>query len=408
MKLPWDKDYLKISFHVIFTLIMVFALGILLQNIFPILKNFFGALGYIFSVLAPLWVGFIVAYLLDPLANYFQKKYEEVIDKNQNKINSFRKKIGLKSTKKEEQRYKSRGAGAGISYIVVITAIIIVCIFISYSLGGTGNNSSIDIMVSQITEITNKFIKFLDTIEIKMKELGIADQSEQIINELINTVTSFTQGFGSQIIGIVSKTGSYAINFILGIVIGFYFIKDKDMLLDKVRELSNVFIPKKINGKIKTAFSDIDAIFSGYIRGQLTDATIMAVLIALSLSIIGIDLSVLIGIIAGFSNVIPYVGAFVGLALAMLVGLLSGTPIKAVYALIVMLILQQVDSAIIVPKVVGNQVDLHPILVLLALSVGGAVFGIVGMILAVPVTAIFKIFLMRYFERKKKQKQQKI
>lgn len=405
MKLPWDKDYLKISFHVIFTLAAVLGLWVVLKNISPIVKTILDTFGYIFSALSPLWIGLITAYLLEPLAEYFQKKYEIIVENNHTKINSLKKKLGLKNTKKEQSRYKTRTAGATISYIMIVVIIIILGFFVSSSIGSSGSESNIDNIINQFTQTLNSFTTFLNKAQVKLQDLGVFEHLDlrKPLDEIINMITSFTQNLGNQAVALISKTGGYVVNFTIGLVIAFYFIKDKCMFIDKLKEFSSVLIPKKINLKIRTALSDIDAIFSGYIRGQLTDAAIMAVLITLVLSIIGIDFAVLVGIVSGFSNVIPYVGAFVGVGLAIIIGLLSGTPWKALASLIALVILQQIDGAFIVPKVVGNKVDLHPILVLLALAVGGTVFGITGMILAVPVTAILKIFLLRYMQRRKKE-----
>ncbi len=402
MRLPWDSKYLKISFHVIFTLSIVVILWFLMLNIIPILRFIFNILGKTFSILSPLWIGIVIAYLLDPLAEYFQKKYEKLMDKNQLKINSFKKKIGIKDNR-EEIKYKTRGAGAIISYLLIIVLIIILGIFISSSLEATGNSSNMNNLVNYINQTLNNFNIFLNNIQLMLSKFKLFEQTE-LINNIINKTTSLTENLSNQIINGISKAGIYIINFAIGIVVGFYFIKDKIMIISKTIEFSEAFIPRKINSIIKTLISDINAVFSGYIRGQLTDAVIMASMIAVSLTIIGIDFAVIIGIISGFSNLIPFIGAFVGLALTVVVGLLSGTPMKTLLAVIAILLLQQVDNAIIIPKIVGHQVDLHPVLVVLALSVGGTIFGLWGLIFAVPITAIIKIFLIRYMQRRKQLK----
>lgn len=401
MKLPWDKNYLKISFHVIFTLLIVSILGIAFFNIIPIINSILKIIGIIFSVLAPLWIGLIIAYLLDPIADYFQIKSKLFFDKHHLKFDNWKSKLGLNKKHSIESIYQNRAAGAAISYIMVLICIILLGIFISFSFGNSGGSSNVEGMINQFSEMLDGFTKFLNNILFKISELGVSDQVNQIFKEIISKLTSFSTNLGNQLVAGISKTGGFIVNLAIGIVISFYFIKDKNMILFKLNEFLNLFIPRNINLKLRTILSDIDAVFSGYIRGQLTDAAIMALLITISLSIIGIDFSVLIGIISGFSNIIPYIGAFIGLALAVIVGLLNGTPLKALAALIVILILQQVDGAIISPKVVGNQIDLHPILVILALSVGGTLFGLWGMILAVPITAILKIFLNRYIKRRK-------
>lgn len=398
MKLPWDKEYLKISFHVIFTLLIVCIIGIVFFNIVPIFKTIINTLYKAFSIFSPLWIGIVIAYLLDPLADYFQKKYSSFLNNNYNRLEALKKKLKLKIN--PNKKTKNRLAGAILTYIAILLAIIVIGLFVSSSIG---NSSSIENMVNKVMQSLNSFSNLLDNMQNKVMQFGVAEQIEQVIDMAIGQITSFIAGISNQIVVSVSKTGGIIVDLFIAIVIGFYFLKDKKIILNKVNEFANILIPKKINAIVKTIIENIDAVFSGYIRGQLTDAMIMAVLISISLSIIKIDFSILIGIISGFSNVIPYIGAFVGLALAVMVGLLNGNIVKALTALIVMLVLQQIDSIFISPRVLGTQVDLHPVLVILALSVGGSMFGLWGMILAVPVTAILKIFLYRYIERKKQK-----
>ena len=175
---------------------------------------------------------------------------------------------------------------------------------------------------------------------------------------------------------------------------------EKERILYYGRDIIKTFLPKYSEG-ILDSLSEANRIFSGYIGGQLTDAIVMATLISLAFLIIGIDYPFIIGVISGFSNLIPYVGAIVAFFLAVSVALLGGSPIKAMYAAIVILLLQQLDSAVIVPKIVGNKVELHPVLVILSLSVFGSIFGIWGMVFAVPVTAIIKIILYRIYRKQK-------
>lgn len=134
----------------------------------------------------------------------------------------------------------------------------------------------------------------------------------------------------------------------------------------------------------------------------MTDAAIMATLISVSFSVAGIPYPVIIGVISGFSNLIPYVGAIVAFILSVTMGLLSGTPMKALYAAIIVILLQQLDTVYIVPKVVGRSVKLHPVLVLLSIYVFGSIWGLWGMVFAVPVTAVIKLLLTRLYVSKKK------
>lgn len=396
MKLPWDKEYLKISFHVIFTLLIVCIIGVVFFNVVPIIKVLFNIIYRIISVFSPLWIGIVIAYLLEPIVDYFQKIHVRFINNNYNKIETLKKKLKIKSNLVACSKPRTRVAGTALTYITILIAIIIIVFFVSLSIGSS--SLGIESIAIKVMQNLNRFSNLLDNF--KMNQFEITSQIYQIINLAIEQITSFVRELGNKIIINISKLGGIIVNLSIAVVISFYFVKDKNMILSKLNELSNIFIPKKINTSLKIILGDIDAVFSGYIRGQLTDAFIMAVLISISLTVIGVDFSLLIGIVSGFSNIIPYIGAFVGAILAAIVGLLSGTPIKALIAVIIIFILQQIDGIFISPKVLSTQVNLHPILVILALSVGGALFGLWGMIFAIPVTAILKIFLNRYVQRK--------
>ena len=208
------------------------------------------------------------------------------------------------------------------------------------------------------------------------------------------------QGVVNGLASSVTKAGGLALNLILGMTIGFYFLVEKEKILHYCNRVVDVFFSEKRGEHLKEFGHDVCTVFSGYIGGQVTDAIIMATLISISFSVVKIPYAILIGVISGFSNLIPYIGAVVAFLLAVVVGLLSGTPIKALYAVIIVLVLQQVDSIFIVPKVVGKSVELHPALVILSLAVFGGLFGILGMVVAVPCGALIKMFAVRYYERK--------
>jgi predicted PurR-regulated permease PerM len=122
------------------------------------------------------------------------------------------------------------------------------------------------------------------------------------------------------------------------------------------------------------------------------------VLSATALTIIGVDYAIVIGVISGICNMIPYVGPLVGTVLAATMGLLSGRPIMILWAIIAMLIVQQIDNNLIAPKIVGDSVGLHPVFTMLVILIGGNVGGLVGMLIAVPLTASAKILISRWYD----------
>ncbi|MGL4797833.1 MAG: AI-2E family transporter, partial [Cellulosilyticaceae bacterium] len=134
----------------------------------------------------------------------------------------------------------------------------------------------------------------------------------------------------------------------------------------------------------------------GYIRGQLIDAVIMGTLISIALTCIGIDFAIIIGIISGIFNLIPYFGPVVGFVLAGFIGFIGGEPQKGIYAVLAVVALQQLDGWVIVPHIMGETVKLHPIVVLLAIVIGGQLWGLVGFLLAVPVVGFIRLLIIRY------------
>jgi predicted PurR-regulated permease PerM len=197
-----------------------------------------------------------------------------------------------------------------------------------------------------------------------------------------------------------SSLGRLAVTTFLSFVCAYYFLVEKENITVKLKKVGKVFIPKKIYENIMLLLKDINSVFAGYIRGQILDAVIMAALISGSLGALGIKYSLLIGIVSGFSNIIPYFGAIIGFLLGVSAALIGGKPIKMLYVGITIIVLQQIDSVIISPKIVGNKVSLSPVAVILALTVAGRLFGITGMIFAVPTTALIKLTIKRIYNKK--------
>ena len=139
---------------------------------------------------------------------------------------------------------------------------------------------------------------------------------------------------------------------------------------------------------------------SRFIRGALLDSLFVAILSSIGLSIMGLEAAVFIGVFAGLANVIPYFGPVLGMIPAFLMGLCTGGFWHGVLAVVILLVVQQIDSNFIYPKVVGSSTGLKPLVVLLAVSVFGYFGGIVGMLLAVPLAGIIQIFVLKWVRRR--------
>ena len=164
---------------------------------------------------------------------------------------------------------------------------------------------------------------------------------------------------------------------------------------------------EKAYKKIKKCFNSGNDVFFKFLTSQIIDAMIVGVLVAVGLSILKVKYAILLGFIIGLFNLIPYFGAIIGVGVSILITVLTGGIPKAAIMAVVVIVLQQIDANIINPKIVGNSLKISPLLVMFAITVGGAYFGMLGMFLAVPVAAVLKILVEDFIKYKDKKREEK-
>ncbi len=401
-----DERYWKIVRYTVLgvalsavALIAVALFSIMILNISTTLSSISGAVGVIIKILAPFVFGLVFAYLFDPVVEFLQLKYENFEekhfpDKKEKKLAKMAKK-GI-----EPSPYKKRMAGTSLLYLIMI-AIIAVLIFIILGSFNIFNESEVPLttyLISTISSTATYISNMNEQIQRKLIEIGVSDY----FLTAVNTVFSWLGGLTLSIVSFVVSIAQGLFVGFIGLVMGFYLLVDKDVMKQKTIHVMNVFIPDRANERILGFFSEVNNTFSGYIRGQLMDATIYGTMVTIALSILGMPYAPFIGFLSGFCNLIPYVGAFVAFTLSITIGLFSGTPILALYAAIAIFALQQFDSVYVYPKCVASNIDISPLLVILALSVGGSLFGVIGMLFAVPVTSLCKVMLGKFIESQEK------
>ena len=246
---------------------------------------------------------------------------------------------------------------------------------------------------------TNSFST--STIENTLKNLNIPfiDTLQPYIIQIVATLQKYIMiNFGAMTSNIMS-IGSSIASFFVAIIISIYILKDSEYFIRLWKKLYYlIFRESRVGNKIEEIFRLVHDVFSKFIRGQLLEAFFVGALSAIALSLVGIDYAIVIGLIAGICNMIPYVGPLVGTLLAAIMGLLSGRPIKVIYAIIAMLVVQQIDNNLLAPKIVGNSVGLHAVFTMMAIIIGGNVGGLLGMLLAVPVAASIRVLFNKWYE----------
>ena len=207
---------------------------------------------------------------------------------------------------------------------------------------------------------------------------ALIDNIGNVENSIMNSIRRITDSMFSLF--------SRIITFVTIPILTFYFLKDKDYFKRKVF----LAIPKQYRKDTVKIAKEIDRALSEFIRGRLIVAVFVGVSTTLALLLLRVNFAFLIGMLAGIADIIPYFGPVIGIIPAVFFALLE-SPIRALWVIIIFIIIQQVENDIITPKIIGESMGLHPVTVILSLIVGGGLFKIIGMLLAVPAIAVFKI-----------------
>ena len=196
----------------------------------------------------------------------------------------------------------------------------------------------------------------------------------------------------------------------IAIIVSIYILLDRKQILGFFKRFAGAIFKERTYKNIDKYFNNSNEIFFKFIASQFLDAIVVGVLVTIAMTIMGIKYAPLLGFFIGLFNMIPYVGAIIAVAISAVITLITGGLTQTIWMLIVVIILQQIDANIINPKIVGQSLKVSPLLVIFAITVGGAYFGMLGMFLAVPVSAVVRILVEDYVNWKlsEKKKQSEI
>lgn len=283
-----------------------------------------------------------------------------------------------------------------VSILIVFCTALVVCtgftIFLAVSISGELSNVQLNLPayaqhLYEITPVTIKSYLGIETpakLTLRLNEMY--QQARSLSPDLIRPLLAFLQRAFSSTIGLILAILGY---FIIPVYL-FYLLAD----LPQLKRFVESFVPERCRSTYSEKLREVDTVLSGFIRGQLSVCAILAVLYSIGLYVIGIDLAIAIGTLAGITFIIPYVGTIIGIILSVIMAFLKFHDIlHPLLCLGWFCLVQVLEGMIITPKVVGNSVGLHPLVAIVALLIGGQIFGLLGMLLAVPVTAILQVFL---------------
>lgn len=359
-----------------------FLLAVSIILVYKFLDNFTAigdAIHNFISVITPFLAGTLMAYLLYIPSSRIEKK----IEKSKNKI--------LKK--------RARGLSVLITFILAIILIIILV------------NVILPVVIESVIELVNNFQGYWNT---AIERLNTLPESSILKNE---KVTDLVQSIGDSIKNIDLKqyinaekiTGyvkgalgvaSGIFNVFVAIIVSIYILLQRGQIMSFFAKLGTAIFDEKTCNKMGEYVDSSNKIFFKFISSQLIDAVVVGILVTIAMTIIGVKYAVLLGFVIGLFNIIPYFGAIIAVALSILITMITGGLSQALIMAIVVIILQQIDANIINPKIIGNSLEISPLLVIFAVTVGGAYFGVLGMFLAVPVVAVLKIVINDWVEYK--------
>lgn len=363
-----------------------FMLGVAIILIYKVLDNFTAigqVIGNFFNSITPFLAGALLAYLLYIPASRIEKSFTK------SKIRFLKK--------------KARPISVLLTYILAILVIIILV------------NVILPIVTQSIVELVNNFQIYWETSINRLNSLPEdsilkSEKVTNIVDEIGKSLQTidFKQYINPEKISTYLKsvlgvaTGIFDV--FVTMVVSVYILLQRSQIISFFERLGMAILDKKTCNKMGKYFNSTNTIFFKFISSQLIDAVVVGILVTVAMSIIGVKYAVLLGFMIGLFNIIPYFGAIIAVVISIIITIITGGLSQAAVMALVVIILQQIDSNVINPKIIGNSLEISPLLVIFSVTVGGAYFGVLGMFLAVPVAAVLKIVINDFIEYRIKKK----
>jgi predicted PurR-regulated permease PerM len=351
------------------------SLPILISSLIILLIVFSpGTFSWIVDSFKPVIYGLVIAYLLDPVVMFLMRK--------------------LKVRRKQ---------GIFLACLILIGTIS----FLIYKL------------LPQIIENVNNIMSFIMEGDVDIAKI-VADIKNRMDNKYIEYITDYILQAGesfrnilnnllnylyNMLMSLITNIGSSTFTVFISFIISIYMLSEKDDLLARSRRFIHAYFSDKKAKDILDVFEKANKIFKSFLGGKLLDSAIVGIMFVIAFALAKVPYAPLMGTLTGFFNIIPYFGPLIGSVPVIIVSFFVN-PTKALTALIIIIIIQQIDANILEPKIVGENVGVSPFWIITSVTVGGNLFGIPGLILGVPVVVLLKTVLegsmeMRLIEKDK-------
>ena len=364
MKKPWnklDRKYTKVCLYAIVSVILTLGVIVFLY----VTRGFWVTVwGVIRAITRPVIIGGIICYLLSPVVNWLEKRL----------------------TKKKERGWV-RPVSVLVCVLLVIGIIGLLVMLIAMMMYRSFKVVSLVDLKAFLTTVQAEIEAILEAVQLNLADAGISmDKIGQI---------------AGVIIGALQKA---AMGLVFGIVFSIYFLIDGKRISRYGKRAFRLIAGEQAWERLSSFGKDADRVFSGYFRGQFLDGMLVGSVTSIAMLIIGVPSAVVVGMMTGFGNMIPYMGPIVGYLMLGLVCVSASAWGKLLTGAIVLAVIMIIDGNVVNPRMVGRNVKVHPLLVVVSLLAGATIGGLVGMIVAVPTAALIKTYLDRYLDKKEELK----
>ena len=251
--------------------------------------------------------------------------------------------------------------------------------------------------------LLNIFEKLLSSVDNELVSEVVSYVNDSL-KDILLKVGELSTFLINRLVSFVISTSSSLINFFMAFVISIYMLGDKKDLLTRIKRFNYAVNEKETADTLLDIVHKSDEIFSSFFIGKIIDSAIIGLLCFIIMWIFKIPNSPTIGFIIGITNIIPYFGPFIGAVPSLLITLASGSLFQVLAVLIIIIILQQFDGLYLGPKILGDKIGVGAFWIIVSVSVGGALFGLVGMFVGVPVVVLIKTLIEEFVENRLKEK----
>ena len=348
----------------------------------------FDGVQYGISILFPFILGLCIAFVVNVILRVIEKIWDYI----------FKNKKGAKA-----KSSLKRPICVLISFLLVFSILFVVIFIIAPELNKT-IVSTVDMVPQYINEIEKKWIELSE----KLSEYSITlPQFDSSSSEIAESIKKFLKESSNYLINktfeVTFSIFSLIFNIVLSIVFAVYILMGKENLTKQCKKVIYAFLPENKAQSVIDVLQLSNKTFTNFVTGQFTEAIIIGVLCFIGMIILKIPFALIVSVLVGFTALIPVFGAFIGTFVGVFL-IIMVQPIKAVWFVIFIVVLQQMEGNLIYPRVVGKSVGLPGIWVLLSVTVGGSAFGIVGMLISVPVCSVLYTLLSRAVNKRLKNK----